>query len=197
MKTKEILISTLENRFKKLHVALVFAEDCGNALAFQAENLIDFEITDEQAIAITDLMNSMKTWTQKFAVLAEKMQVIEAKYYNHLSVNKTKCALIEEIPSYGKNDIPNTFQLSEKLLEIGFYEVEGDPYGTKTRTLTQESIIADIQELRTNVTLCIKALANACYNGIWKDVEPIVFDIYEFEPNADIQKLLQLFNVKY
>jgi len=59
------------------------------------------------------------------------MQSVESQYIDHLSEDKTKCVLIEEVPTYTKNEIPNTFQMSEKLFSIGYYEMEGDPYGAK------------------------------------------------------------------
>ena len=52
IKTKELLVSTLERRFKKLHDAANLAEDCSNALAFHSEKLMQFELTKEQVNAI-------------------------------------------------------------------------------------------------------------------------------------------------
>lgn len=196
MKINEILVSTLEGRFKKLHDAANFAEDCIKAIAFHAEELRSNKLTPEQDNIINELDKAVEIWISKFSVLAEHLQTVEAQYFDHLSEDKSKCVLIEEVPTYGKNEIPNTFQMSEKLFSIGFYEMDGDPYGAKTKTYTKEVILTNLQELRLNVVLCIKALANASYNGIWKEVESIVFDIYEFEPNAKIQKLLDLFNVR-
>jgi len=130
-KAKEILVSTLEWHFKKLHDAANFAEDCSNALSFHAEELKKFDLTDEQTNAISKLDDAINQWTSKFSTIAEKMQSVESQYLDHLSEDKTKCVLIEEVPTYAKNEIPNTFQMSEKLFGIGYYEMEGDPYGAK------------------------------------------------------------------
>ena len=194
-KIKEILVSTLEGRFKKLHDAANFVEDCSNALAFHAEELKKFDLADEQTNAIDKLNDSINTWTDKFSTLAEKMQSVESQYIDHLSEDKTKCVLIEEVPTYTKNEIPNTFQMSEKLFSIGYYEMEGDPYGAKEHKYTREAILNNLQELHMNVVLCIKALVNASYNGIWKEVELAVFEIYDTMPGNQFLNMCRLFAI--
>ena len=195
IKTKEILVSTLEGRFKKLHDAANFAEDCSNALAFHSEKLMQFELTTEQVNAICKLNDSIGSWTDKFSILAEKMQSVESQYIDHLSEDKTKCVLIEEIPTYAKNEIPNTFQMSEMLFDIGYYKMEGAPYGAKGHKYTREAILNNLQELYMNVVLCIKALLNASYNGIWKDVEQVVFKIYDTMPSNQFINMCKLFAI--
>jgi hypothetical protein len=195
IKTKEILVSTLERRFKKLHDAANFAEDCSNALAFHSEKLMQFELTTEQVNAICKLNNSIGFWTDKFSILADKMQSVESQYIDHLSEDKTKYVLIEEIPTYAKNEIPNTFQMSEKLFDIGYYKMEGDPYGTKEHKYTREVILNNLQELHMNVVLCIKALVSASYNGIWKEVEQVVFEIYDTMPSNQFINMCKLFAI--
>ena len=195
IKTKEILVSTLERRFKKLHDAANFAEDCSNALAFHSEKLMQFELTTEQVNAICKLNNSIGFWTDKFSILADKMQSVESQYIDHLSEDKTRCVLIEEVPTYAKNEIPNTFQMSEKLFDIGYYKMEGDPYGTKEHKYTREVILNNLQELHMNVVLCIKALVSASYNGIWKEVEQVVFEIYDTMPSNQFINMCKLFAI--
>ena len=195
IKTKEILVSTLEGRFKKLHDAANFTEDCSSALAFHSEELMQFELTTEQVNAICKLNDSIGSWTDKFSILAEKMQSVESQYIDHLSEDKTKCVLIEEVPTYTKNEIPNTFQMSEKLFSIGYYEMEGDPYGAKEHKYTREAILNNLQELHMNVVLCIKALLNASYNGIWKDLEQVVFEIYDTMPSDQFINMCRLFAI--
>jgi hypothetical protein len=194
-KIKEILVSTLEGRFKKLHDAANFAEDCSNALAFHSEELMQFELTTEQVNAICKLNDSTGSWTDKFSKLAEKIQSVESQYIDHLSKDKTKCVLIEEIPTYAKNEIPNTFQMSEMLFDIGYYKMEGDPYGAKGHKYTREAILNNLQELHMNVVLCIKALASVSYNGIWKEVEQVVFEIYDTMPNNQFINMCRLFAI--
>ena len=195
IKTKEILVSTLEGRFKKLHDTANFAKDCSNALAFHSEELMQFELTTEQVNAICKLNDSIGSWTDKFSKLAEKMQSVESQYIDHLSKDKTKCVLIEEIPTYAKNEIPNTFQMSEMLFDIGYYKMEGDPYGAKGHKYTREAILNNLQELHMNVVLCIKALVNASYNGIWKEVELAVFEIYDTMPGNQFLNMCRLFAI--
>lgn len=194
-KTKEILVSTLEGRFKKLHDAANFAENCSKALAFHSEKLMQYELTTEQVNAICKLNNSIGFWTDKFSILADKMQSVESQYIDHLSEDKTKYVLIEEIPTYAKNEIPNTFQMSEKLFDIGYYKMEGDPYGTKEHKYTREVILNNLQELHMNVVLCIKALVSASYNGIWKEVEQVVFEIYDTMPSNQFINMCKLFAI--
>jgi len=194
-KTKEILVSTLEGRFKKLHDAANFAENCSNALAFHSEKLMQFGLTTEQVNAICKLNDSIGAWTDKFSILADKMQSVESQYIDHLSEDKTRCVLIEEVPTYTKNEIPNTFQMSEKLFDIGYYEMEGDPYDAKEHKYTREAVLSDLQELYMNVVLCIKALVNASYNGIWKEVELAVFEIYDTMPGNQFLNVCRLFAI--
>ena len=93
-KIKEILVSTLEGRFKKLHDAANFAEDCSNALAFHSEELMQFELTTEQVNAICKLNDSTGSWTDKFSKLAEKIQSVESQYIDHLSKDKTSIVFV-------------------------------------------------------------------------------------------------------
>ena len=53
-----------------------------------------------------------------------------------------------------------------------------------------------MQELYADFDMCIKALVNASYDGIWKDVEVVVSDINESIPNYNIKKVFELFDVK-
>jgi len=194
-KIKTISVSTLERRFKKLHDAANFSEDCSKALIFHTEELKKFDLTDEQTNAIRELDDFIGVWTDKFSILAEKMQSVEAQYLDHLSQDRSTCALIEEVPTYAKNEIPNTFQMSEKLFGIGYYEMEGDPYGAKGHKYTREVVLSNLQELHMNVVLCIKALANASYNGIWKEVEQVVLEIYDTMPNNQFINMCRLFAI--
>ena len=85
--------------------------------------------------------------------------------------------------------------MSEKLFDIGYYKMEGDPYGTKEHKYTREAVLSDLQELYMNVVLCIKALANASYNGVWKEVEQVVFEIYDTMPNNQFINMCRLFAI--
>lgn len=192
-KTKEILISTLESRFEKLHDVAILTEDCLNAVDFLADKLQTFDISAEQKNAIAELSGAVELWNDKFTTLAEKMQSVESQYYDNLSADKSKCALIYEVPSYAKKDIPNVSNLLEKFYMVGYYEVDDDD---EDIIYTVESILKYMQEFYADFDMCIKALVNASYDGIWKDVEVVVSDINESIPNYNIKKVFELFDVK-
>jgi hypothetical protein len=193
-KAKEILTSTLEGRFKKLHDAANFAEESCKAIAFHAEELKQFEISEEQYIIIEKMDSVIDIWCNKFVHLAEQTQEVESIYWENLSEDKSKCVLIEEVPSYSKTEIPNIFQMTEKLFDIGYFKIDG--ISEPNQHFSKEGILANIKELQMNIVLCIKALANANYKGIWKPVEETVFDIYDFEPGNNIFKLLKAYGVE-
>lgn len=192
-KLKEIQTSTLEGRFKKLHDAANFAEECCRAIAFHVNDLQPDTLSCEQKVEIEGLQSDIENWCDKFVRLASQMQDIEAEYWTHLSDDKTKCALIEEVPTYSKTEIPSTFQMTEKLIDIGYYSI--DEAIQSNHNFSNSTIISNIKELRMNIILCIKALANASYKGIWKPIEHTIFDIYEFKPDNNINRLLSSFDI--
>src|SRR5574344_2844437 len=81
------------------------------------------------------------------------------------------------------------------LCAIGYYKMEGDPYCTKEHKYTREVILNNLQELHMNVVLCIKALVSASYNGIWKEVEQVVFEIYDTMPSNQFINMCKLFAI--
>ncbi|MCL3854171.1 hypothetical protein M1P97_23065 [Parabacteroides sp. GYB001] len=192
-KLKEIQTSTLESRFKKLHDAANFAEESCKAIAFHINDLQPDSLSAEQSAVIENLRLDIENWCKKFVRLASQVQDIEAEYWNHLSDDKTKCTLIEEVPTYSKTEIPNIFQMTEKLFEIGYYSIDGAIQNN--RTFSDYTIISNIKDLRMNIILCIKALANANYKGIWKPIENTIFDIYEFQPGNNIDRLVSSFDI--
>ncbi|MDD4591400.1 MAG: hypothetical protein PHG06_13380, partial [Parabacteroides sp.] len=77
----------------------------------------------------------------------------------------------------------------------GYYVIEGDPLKLGNKEYTVEDIMKNIQELQTNIVLCLKALINATYQGVWDSTGLIINKLFDFEPNAYIYKLLKSYNV--
>lgn len=189
-KVKEIQISTLEGRFKKLHDAANFAEENCRAIAFHVDELNHFDLLEEQIQIIDRLKVDIEEWCNKFVRLAEQMQDIESQYWDCMTEDKTKCILIEDVPTYSKSEIPNIFQMTEKLFEIGYYSMDGST--VQNHQFSKETILLNIKELCSNTSFCLKALANANYNGVWKPVEQTISDIFDSEPTGSVYSLLEM-----
>jgi len=192
-KKRLIKISTLEYRFNKLHNAANYAEDCCRAIAFHSDRLRPLQPTSEQEEKIAAMQQSIMEWCNKFALLASEMQKVESKYFDHLSDDKTRVVLFEEIPS-PTGAIPDYFKIESKLFDIGFI---GNPCDDNEREFSVQEIIADIQELDLYVVLCIKALAYPDYTGVWESVGKQAYEIYEYDAKESIYNLLVSYGVDF
>lgn len=184
---KTIKIETLEKRFEKLHSAANNAEVCAKAIVFHASRLLP------QSEAFVNMREAVEEWQSKFSRLASALQKAGSSYYAKLSGDGKSCELIEEVPNFKKRGFttPNTYQIEVKLFEIGYYELEGDPYAVSNHVFTEEEIIADIQRLHYDMISFVKALVNADYFGIWKDAGKIVGEIFDTIPDAAITDFLE------
>lgn len=195
-KAKEIKVSTLQGRFNKLHDAVNYAEDCSKAIAFHADRLAEGDCPDPQTKAISVLDDAIGEWCEHFVALASEMQKVESQYMDYLSDDHQRCRLIEDVPAYAKGEIPDTFQMSEKLFKIGYYEMEEDLYGVKNHRFTPQEILSDMQDLHLYLSLCLKAMDHAEYKGIWSEVGKKVHDIFDSVPDEPFYKLLATFGIK-
>lgn len=196
---KTIKTATLEKRFEKLHNAANYAEECVKAIVFHAERLSQEEQSNVQSGAYLKMSAAIEEWCDKFAKLGSAMQKVESLYYEHLTNNNTECEFVDAVPNFKKYGYatPDSFLVEAKLFEIGYYELEGDPYSVSTHVFTTEDIVADIQFLQTNMIFFVKALANADYKGIWEQVGEIVIDIFQTVPNTEISSLLETYGVDF
>lgn len=133
-------------------------------------------------------------WIDKLNILNSTMMATEAMYYKQKSLNDC-CEVIETIPACAKGYMPNTFQMTETFYRVGYYVIEGDPLKLGNKEYTVEDIMKNIQELDTNIVLCLKALINATYQGVWDSTGLIINKLFDFEPNAYIYKLLKSYKV--
>lgn len=191
-KTKIIKTTTLEKRFEKLHHAANYAEECAKAIAFHADRLNSMEQSDIQIRAYDKMCDAIDEWCEKLARLGSDTQKVESQYYEHLQNGNTECELIEDVPNYSKNgySTPDVYQVEAKFFEIGYYQLEGDPYEVEKRDFNVSGIIEDIKYLHEQMMFFVKALANADYKGIWESVGKDVTDIFETIPNTEITNLL-------
>ena len=197
-KNRTIKTATLQKRFEKLHIAANYAEDCAKAIVFHSDRLCVPEQSKEQVAACMKLSEGINSWCEKFAQLGSAMQDVENQYYSHLQNDNTECELIEEVPNYKKYGyvVPDTFPIEAKLFEIGYYELEGDPYSVAEHDFSEQEVLNDIQLLQENMILYVKALANADYNGIWKPVGELAIQIHDSIPNLPIHDLLVLYGAE-
>lgn len=179
---RHIKIETLERRFEKLHKAANCAEECAKAIVFHASRL------SPQSEAFVNMREAVEEWCGQFAELGSALQKAESRYYAKLSNDGKNCELIEVVPNFKKRGFatPNAYQVEAKLFEIGYYELEGDPYAVSKHVFTDEEIIADIQRLQYDMVSFVKALVNADYFGIWEDAGKIVNELFDTIPNAAI-----------
>lgn len=87
------------------------------------------------------------------------------------------------------------YKLTEQLCKIGYIEIEGDPYLTADKQYTDGEIVANVQSLRNSLVLCIKALANAIYKGIWLDTEKLAANIYDTYPATAISSFFATYGI--
>lgn len=193
-KVKVIQVSILKGRFTKLRDAASFAEDIGRAIAFLGDGLNRFDLSEEQSKIIDRLKVEVEEWCNKFVRLAEQMQDVESKYWDCLTEDKTMCALIEKVPTYRKSDVPDIFQMVEDLFYVGYYSIYGSP--VQNLQFSKKNILLNIKGLRSKISLYLKALANANYNGVWEPVAQTIVDISDFEPAGIISSLLKSFAIK-
>ena len=198
-KTKIIKTATLKKRFEKLHNAANYAEECAKAIAYHAERLSSMHQSDIQAKAYDKMCDTIDEWCQKFARLGSDTQKVESPYFEHLQNDNTECELIEDVPYYSKNGYAtlDAYQVEAKFFEIGYYKLEGDPYGVEKRNFNESGIIEDIKYLHEHMIFFVKALANADYKGIWESVGKDAIDIFESIPNTEITNLLEFYGVDY
>src|SRR5574344_89565 len=191
-KTKIIKTTTLEKRFEKLHHAANYAEECAKAIAFHADRLNSMEHSDIQIRAYDKMCDAIDEWCEKLARLGSDTQKVESQYYEHLQNGNTACELIEDVPAYSTNgySTPDVYQVEAKFSEIGYYQLEGDPFEVEKRDFNGSGIIEDIKYLHEQMMFFVKARANADYKGIWESVGKDVTDIFETIPNTEITNLL-------
>ena len=194
MTTKTINISLLEKKFKKLHTMVDFAKESCQAILFHTKRLAELNPTEDQKTAYQEMVYSINIWIDKLNILNSTMMATEAMYYKQKSLNDC-CEVIETIPACAKGYMPNTFQMTETFYRVGYYVIEGDPLKLGNKEYTVEDIMKNIQELQTNIVLCLKALINATYQGVWDSTGLIINKLFDFEPNAYIYKLLKSYNV--
>lgn len=194
-KTKIIKTATLEKRFEKLHNAQTMQKNVLRLLHIKLSDLVQW-INQTFRQRRTDAIDE---WCQKFARLGSDTQKVESQYFEHLQNDNTECELIEDVPYYSKNGYAtlDAYQVEAKFFEIGYYKLEGDPYGVEKRYFNKSGIIEDIKYLHEHMMFFVKALANADYKGIWESVGKDVIDIFESIPNTAITNLLELYGVDY
>lgn len=198
-KDKTVKTATLKKRFEKLHHAANYAEECAKAIVFHADRLSKDGQSASQTEAFQRMANAIGVWTDKFARLGTEMQKVESMYLEHLTNDNTECKLIEKVPIIGKYGYvtPDAVQIEAKFFEIGYYQLEDDPFSVSTHVFTKAEIVADIQLLQTNLIVFVKALVNADYNDIWEDVGKLAIDIFETVPNTEIEDFLETYGVDF
>ena len=189
IKTKNIKIETLERRFKKLHTIVIFAQENCKAILFHAKRLENLMPNEEQNTAYQVMIEALNNWCNDLNILVSTMEVTKTMYYKHLSTDGLNCEVMEAFPMCIKCYVPNTFLMSEALYRVGYYEIEGDPFKIGEREYSAAEIMKNIQELETNVMLCLKSLITATYTGIWEFTGSLINRLYDSMPNAHIDKL--------
>lgn len=186
--TKTLKLATIEKRFKKLHDVANFAEDYANAIASHVQLIIHEGQSDAQCTATMNMVEQIDDWTEKFAPLASEMQRVESLYY--ATADGDSAELIEPIPSMTGYPTQEPYKMTEELCKIGYIEIEGDPYLTSEKDYSDEDIVTNVQNLTKSLLLCVRALANGSYQGVWSDAGTMASEIYATMPIADINGFL-------
>lgn len=142
------------------------------------------------------MVSAINGWCEHLSILASTIKATEAMYYKHLTPDGKNCEVIEAIPMLRKAYMPNTFQMAEVFYQVGYYQLEGDPFKVGNKVYTVVDIMKNIQELNTNVIFCLKALVHASYQGIWESTGILINRLVDFEPYEAICKLLKSYGVE-
>lgn len=190
---KTIKLSTAEKRFEKLHNIANFAEDYAKAIAFHAQLLIHEDQSGKQQFATMNMCEQLNDWAEQFAPLATEMQRVEALYY--ATADGDKVELVEAIPSTTGYPTEEPYKMIEELCKIGYIQIEGDPYLTSDKNYTDAEIVANVESMKKSMMLCTRALANANYNGVWKDVQKLANTICTSFPSEVLSTFLDAYCV--
>ena len=71
------------------------------------------------------------------------------------------------MPQIRNNMMPNIFQMSEKLYQVGYYKTEGS-HLARPAANSKKDIINNVYELQKYAAGCLKSISHISYPTIWK-----------------------------
>ena len=191
---KPIKISILERRFKLLNNAAIFADVSAQAIVMHSKllNISQSEVDNiEKYLA---MLKTIESWRIIFPKLSESFSITESMYYKTLNKARDSCLLIEKVPVIRKREAPNAFEITDKLYQIGYYKLEGDPFRVKDQQFSEKDIVDNLSTFNGFIERCVLALSHAQYNGIWEPVKQNIDHMTETMPCQTISEFLQLYN---
>lgn len=87
---KTIKVTTLENKFNKLHNATALAEDCINASISFLENTMAQETDADKSIKLGNAYTAAVAVSDQFVQLGSTFQSVESRYWDTLDRTKGK-----------------------------------------------------------------------------------------------------------
>ncbi len=191
---KRLKLATIEKRFNKLHNAANFAEQYAHAIATHAQLLIHGNQSGPQNSATQNMVDALNEWAVQFAPLGTEMGRVEARYT--ATIEGDTAELIEAIPSTNGYRTEEPYKLTDILCRIGVIPIPGDPYETADKNYTDDEIVDNVQTMYHSLTICVKALALATYQGIWSDASKMAADIYYSYPSDAINSFLTAYGIE-
>ena len=153
-----IKVTTLENKFNKLHNATALAEDCINASVSFIENTMAQETDAGKNIKLGEAYNAAIAVSDQFAQLGSTFQSVESLYWDTLDKTKGTCSLIDEVP-------------------VPFAEDEGGE--NRLDTISIEATIDHLIVIRNFLCARIKHIVDIEFPETWIRVRDIIYRLHD------------------
>lgn len=155
-KFRNIRRATAVKRFDRLSKAAFYANECIQAMMCQ--------------LGTKEMLTE---WVETVHAFQDELSRIKALYYSQVESEDLLCETVERIPQIRNNMMPNIFQMSEKLYQVGYYQTEGFRLGHATPN-SKADIINNVYELQKYAAGCLKSISHISYPTIWKGLGEIV-----------------------
>lgn len=173
-----IKVTTLENKFNKLHNATALAEDCINASVSFIENTMAQETDAGKNIKLGEAYNAAIAVSDQFAQLGSTFQSVESLYWDTLDKTKGTCSLIDEVPVPFAEDENEDLAIENRLYDAGFY-VATEGGENRLDTISIEATIDHLIVIRNFLCARIKHIVDIEFPETWIRVRDIIYRLHD------------------
>lgn len=175
---KTVKITTLEEKFNRLHNVTALAEDCINASVSFLENTMAQENDADKSIKLSEAYNAAIAVSNQFVQLGSTFQAVETRYWDTLDRARGTCALIDEVPVPYTEDENNDIAIENRLYDAGFYvATEGEE--ERLDSLTIEAMIEHLAAIRDFLCVRIKHIVDIEFPEIWTPVRDTIYHLHD------------------
>lgn len=175
---KTVKITTLEEKFNRLHNATALAEDCINASVSFLENTMAQENDADKSIKLSEAYNAAIAVSNQFVQLGSTFQAVETRYWDTLDRARGTCALIDEVPVPYTEDENNDIAIENRLYDAGFYvATEGEE--ERLNSLTTGAMIEHLAAIRDFLCVRIRHIADIEFPKTWMPVRDTIYHLHD------------------